>query len=83
MKKLIDGKKYEIDHKNFVQSMKEGFIGWSLFIIVWNTREIIENDALICLGIAYLFIGGLHLCYTLSFKGMGILGTQLQGIKGF
>jgi PAS domain S-box-containing protein len=52
-------------------------IAWSLFIIVWNTREIIKNDALVCLGIAYLFIGGLHLGHTLSYKGMGILGTEL------
>jgi len=52
------------------------FVAWSLFIIVWNTRKNINNDALIFLGIAYLFIGGFDLAHTLSYKGMGILEPE-------
>jgi PAS domain S-box-containing protein len=52
-------------------------VAWTLFIIVWNTKKIINNDALVFLGIAYLFIGGLDLFHTLSYKGMGVLGPEL------
>ncbi|MCK5516985.1 MAG: hypothetical protein KAI39_08945 [Desulfobulbaceae bacterium] len=51
-------------------------IAWGLFIIVWNTRKIVKNDAIVFLGIAYLFIGGLDLFHTLSYKGMGVLGPE-------
>ncbi len=51
-------------------------VAWGLFIVVWNTRKIIKNDALVFLGIAYLFIGGLDLFHTLSYKGMGVLGPE-------
>ena len=51
-------------------------VAWSLFAIVWNTRMTIKNDALVFLGIAYLFIGSLDLFHTLSYKGMGIIGLE-------
>jgi hypothetical protein len=47
-------------------------VAWSLFILVWNTRRIVRNDALLFLGIAYLFIGLMDLIHTLSYDGMGI-----------
>ncbi|WP_175530221.1 hybrid sensor histidine kinase/response regulator [Desulfobacula phenolica] len=52
-------------------------IACSLFVIVWNTRKTIENDALVFLGIAYLFIGGCDLFHALSYKGMGTFGPEL------
>ena len=51
-------------------------IAWGLFIIVWNTKETVKNDALVIIGIAYLFIGGLDLFHTLSYKGMGVLDPE-------
>ena len=48
-------------------------VAWSLFLIFWNTRKILENKPLILLGIAYLFIGFIDLMHTLSYKGMGVL----------
>ncbi len=50
-------------------------IAWSLFIIVWNTRKAVKNDALVFLGIAFLSIGCLDLFHTLSYKGMGVLSA--------
>jgi hypothetical protein len=47
-------------------------IAFSLFLIVWNSREIIRNQYLLFIGIAYLFIGFLDLLHTLSYKGMPI-----------
>ncbi len=43
-----------------------------LFMIAWNSRKYIENDYLIFIAVAYLFIAGLDLLHTLSYKGMAI-----------
>lgn len=51
-------------------------VAWSLFLIFWNTREVIENKSLILLGICYFFIGVIDLMHTLSYKGMGVLGPE-------
>lgn len=51
-------------------------VAWGIFIILWNTREIVENKALIFLGLAYFFIGGIDLVHTISYKGMGVLGAE-------
>jgi PAS domain S-box-containing protein len=51
-------------------------VAWGLFLIFWNTREIIENRSLILLGVAYLFVGAIDLIHTLSYKGMGVLGPE-------
>ena len=50
-------------------------VAWSVFLLVWNAKRYIQNDALIFLGISYLFIGGIDLVHTISYKGMGILGA--------
>ncbi len=47
-------------------------VAWSVFLIVWNSRRFIKADALLFLGIAYLFIGGIDLVHTLAYKGMGV-----------
>jgi PAS domain S-box-containing protein len=51
-------------------------VAWSLFVILWHTRHLVENRALVFLGIAYLFVGGIDLVHTLSYKGMGFLGPE-------
>jgi diguanylate cyclase (GGDEF)-like protein len=59
-------------------------IGCSIFILAWNSRRRLDNDSLLFLGIAYLFVSGLDLLHTLAYKGMGVfpgdgaeLSTQL------
>ena len=60
-------------------------VAWSVFLLVWNTKRFARNDALLFLGIAYLFIGLIDLVHTLAYKGMGVfpdiqtanLATQL------
>ncbi|MCJ7690739.1 MAG: hybrid sensor histidine kinase/response regulator, partial [Clostridiaceae bacterium] len=49
-------------------------VGFTLFIIAWNSREFSEGriDYLTFIGIAYLFISFLDLLHTLSYKGMYI-----------
>ncbi|MHB1651805.1 MAG: sensor domain-containing diguanylate cyclase [Desulfitobacteriaceae bacterium] len=47
-------------------------IAFAIFAITWNSRKYIENFYLLLIGIAYLFIGGIDLLHTLSYKGMQI-----------
>jgi PAS domain S-box-containing protein len=56
--------------------LAEGFsilIACGIFILAWNTRRFMENNYLLFIGIAYIFIGGLDLVHTLIYKGMGVL----------
>jgi len=46
-------------------------IAFCIFILAWNCRHIIDNNYLIFLGIAYLFIGFIDIIHTLSYAGMG------------
>jgi len=48
-------------------------IAFAMFIIVWNSRQFIEDNYLSFIGIAFLFIGSLDLVHTLAYKGMGVL----------
>ena len=57
-------------------SMAELFsivIACCVFMVAWNSRRILDNQYLLFLGIAYLFVGILDLAHTISYKGMGIL----------
>lgn len=47
-------------------------IACAIFIIALNTRQISDNNYLLFLGIAYLFVGMIDLMHTLSYKGMNI-----------
>ncbi len=59
-------------------------IACGIFIVAWNSRSFSEDDFLLYIGIAYLFIGGLDFHLTLAFEGLGVfpgygpnLATQL------
>ncbi|UCB48618.1 MAG: PAS domain S-box protein [Deltaproteobacteria bacterium] len=43
-----------------------------IFMLAWNSRHLLDNNYLLFIGIAYLFIGGLDLVHTLAYKGMGV-----------
>ena len=47
-------------------------VAWGVFLLVWNIRPYMRNDALFFLGISYLFIGFFDLLHTLAYKGMGV-----------
>ena len=48
----------------------------SVFVMAWNTRQFLDNHYLLLLGIAMLFVAGLGLVHTLTYKGMTILAGQ-------
>ncbi len=47
-------------------------IACGIFIVAWNTRHIINNNYLLFLGIAYLFVGTIDFFHTLAYKGMNV-----------
>jgi PAS domain S-box-containing protein len=49
-------------------------IAAGLFMIAWNTRQVLENRYLLFIGIAYLFVGIIDSTHTLVYPGMGIVG---------
>ncbi|MEF2230945.1 MAG: MASE3 domain-containing protein [Pseudodesulfovibrio sp.] len=51
-------------------------VACGIFIIGWNSRHYINNNYLVFLAIAYLFIAFLDLLHTVSYKGMGMFTYQ-------
>jgi diguanylate cyclase (GGDEF)-like protein len=47
-------------------------IGCCIFILAWNSRQRLDNNYVLFLGIAYLFVSTLDLLHTLAYKGMGV-----------
>jgi PAS domain S-box-containing protein len=47
-------------------------IAFAIFVIAWNSRRFLDNNYLLFLGIAYLFIGAIDMVHTLAYKGMGV-----------
>jgi PAS domain S-box-containing protein len=47
-------------------------IACGIFMIAWNSRRFLDNNYLLLIGIAYLFVGGFDLIHTLAYKGMNI-----------
>jgi len=47
-------------------------VAWCIFMIAWNTRALAKNACFLTIGVAYLWVGGLDLLHTLSYKGMGL-----------
>ncbi|MFA6498464.1 MAG: MASE3 domain-containing protein [Desulfurivibrionaceae bacterium] len=68
---------YPVSRYNYLlfHSLVEIFsiaVAGSLFAIAWTSRCYGRNPYLLFIGIAYLFVGGLDLLHTLSYKGMTI-----------
>ncbi len=59
-------------------------VAFGIFVIAWNSRQFLDNNYFIFIGVAYLFVGGIDLIHTLAYQGMGVfkvygsnLATQL------
>jgi PAS domain S-box-containing protein len=48
-------------------------IAAGLFMIAWNTRRVLDNQYLLFIGIAYLFVGILDTTHTLVYPGMSVI----------
>jgi len=61
-------------------------IAGGVFAVAWNSRGFLENNYLLFLGIAYLFVGALDLLHTLAYGGTRVFpgfGADLPVQLGF
>ncbi len=49
------------------------------FMVAWNARRFIDNDYILFLGVSLLFVAFVDLLHTISYRGMGILPTDVPG----
>ena len=47
-------------------------VACGVFMVAWNSRRFLDNNYLLFLGIAYLFVALLDLIHTLAYTGMGV-----------
>ena len=55
-------------------------VACGIFMVAWNSRRFLENNYLLFVGIAFLFVAGMDLLHTLGYTGMGVFqgyGTDL------
>ena len=74
---LILASLYIISRENYLlfHSITEGFsiiIAFTIFIVAWNSRNLVNNSYLIFLGTTMLFVGSFDFLHTVSYKGMAI-----------
>ncbi len=51
-------------------------IACCVFLLAWNSRRMMDNNYLLFLGIAYLFVAGLDVFHTLAYKGMNVFSDR-------
>ena len=76
---------YVISRQNYllfhgIAEIFSSLVAFTIFVLAWHTRRYTDNDFLLFLGIAYLFIGMLDLMHMLAYTGMGVFegyGTDL------
>lgn len=47
-------------------------VAGGIFMVAWTSRRQMDNNYLLLIGIAYLFVGCFDLVHTLAYKGMGV-----------
>jgi len=47
-------------------------VACGVFMVAWNSRRFLDNNYLLFIGIAYLFVALLDLMHTLAYTGMGV-----------
>ncbi len=51
-------------------------VAFAIFLIVWNSRRVMQSNYTLFIGIAYLFVGAFDLLHTLAYEGMGVFPRQ-------
>ena len=75
------GALYLVSRHNYLvfHSLAELFrivVAGAVFLLAWSSRRFTGDDALLFLGIAFLFTGFLDLMHTLAYEGMGALSSH-------
>jgi hypothetical protein len=68
---------YVISRHNYLlfHTLAEGFsiaVACGIFMVAWNSRRFLDNNYILFLGMAFLFVAGMDLVHTLAYKGINI-----------
>ncbi len=55
-------------------------VACGIFMLAWNSRSLDQNNYLLFLGIAYLFVAGIDVLHTLSYTGMDVFPEQREDL---
>ena len=55
-------------------------VALAIFLLLWNVRRSMDNNYLLFIGVAYLFVGALDLLHTLAYKGMGVFEAYQENV---
>lgn len=58
-------------------------VAFAVFILAWNSRNMQDNRFLQLVGLSYIFIAGLDLLHTLTYKGMNLFAAMDGGVEKF
>jgi len=47
-------------------------VGFSVFVIAWNSREFLKNNYLLFLGVSFLFVSVFNLLHVLAYSDLGV-----------
>ena len=47
-------------------------VACGIFMVAWNSRRFLDNNYLLYIGVAYLFVATLDLAHTFSYEGMNV-----------
>lgn len=50
-------------------------VAFSIFIITYNTRHLLENNYILLVGTAYVFVGIMDMLHALAYDGMGVFAN--------
>lgn len=53
-------------------------IAAGIFVIAWNAKKYLDNNFLLFVGIAYLFVALLDLLHMLAYQGMGVFSGFIE-----
>jgi PAS domain S-box-containing protein len=51
-------------------------VACGVFMLAWNSRRFLDNNYLLFIGIAYLFVGVIDLFHTLAYQGVGVMAAN-------
>ena len=55
-------------------------VACGVFMVAWNSRRFLDNNYLLFIGIAYLFVAVLDLIHTLAYTGMGVFPSYTTNL---
>ncbi|NTU75207.1 MAG: hypothetical protein HGA86_03715, partial [Anaerolineaceae bacterium] len=47
-------------------------VGWAVFMLAWNARQLINNDFILIIGVSFVVTGLVDILHTLAYQGVAV-----------